>query len=65
MSRKNKRLLIEKIKILDIAEKGRSVAKHEERVIFIDGGIPGDICDIIVYKRNRKFWQASIKKRHP
>ena len=64
MSRKRKNLLIEKIKILDIGDKGRSVAKHKERVIFIQGGVPGDICDIIVYKRRRKYWEARIEKIH-
>ena len=57
-------LLIENIEIIDTANKGKSIAKHEGRVIFVEGAVPGDICDITVFKKRRKFWQASIKKIH-
>jgi 23S rRNA (uracil1939-C5)-methyltransferase len=28
----------------------------------VQGGVPGDICDIKVFKRRKKFWEASIEK---
>ena len=63
-NRKKNPILIEKIEIIDTANKGKSIAKHDDRVIIIDNGVPGDICDISVYKRRRKYWQAEIKKIH-
>ena len=38
MQRKNKKkpLLLEKIKIIDTANKGKSIAKYNGRVIFIE-----------------------------
>ena len=62
MPRKNRRKLIEieNIEIIDTASKGKSVAKHDGRVIFIKGGVPGDICNIKVFKRRKKFWEAEI-----
>tara|TARA_B100001287_G_scaffold228253_1_gene198350 strand:- start:246 stop:1658 length:1413 start_codon:yes stop_codon:yes gene_type:complete len=63
-SRKKNPILIEKIEIIDTANKGKSIAKHDDRVIIVDNGVPGDICDISVYKRRRKYWQAEIKKIH-
>ena len=53
MGRQNRRepILIENIEIIDTANKGKSVAKHEGRAIFVQGGVPGDICDITVFKR--------------
>jgi len=63
-NRKENPILIEKIEIIDTANKGKSIAKHDDRVIIIDNGVPGDICDISVYKRRKKYWQAEIKKIH-
>jgi len=59
-----KELLIKNIEVIDTANKGRSVAKYDGRTIFINGGVPGDICDIIVFKKKKKFWEARIKKIH-
>ena len=52
------------IEIIDTANKGRSVAKHDGRAIFVQGGVPGDVCDITVLKKKKKFWEASIDKIH-
>ncbi len=66
MGRQKRRepILIENIEIIDTANKGKSVAKHEGRAIFVQGGVPGDICDITVFKRRKKFWEARIDKIH-
>ena len=66
MSRKKRKqpITIEKIKIIDTAHKGKSIAKLDDRVVIIDNGVPGDICDISIYKRKKKYWQASIIKYH-
>ena len=63
---KNRRqpILIENIEIIDTASKGKSVAKHDGRVIFVQGGVPGDVCDITVFKRRKKYWEARIEKIH-
>ena len=66
MRKQNRRkpLFLENIEIIDTANKGKSVAKHDSRVIFVQGGVPGDICDITVFKRRKKFWEARIEKIH-
>ncbi|MBT4478732.1 MAG: 23S rRNA (uracil(1939)-C(5))-methyltransferase RlmD [Flavobacteriales bacterium] len=66
MRKQNRRkpLFLENIEIIDTANKGKSVAKHDGRVIFVQGGVPGDICDITVFKRRKKFWEARIEKTH-
>ena len=60
--KKRKPLLLKEILITDTAFKGKSVAKYDGNVIFINGGVPGDLCDITVYKKKRKYWQARIEK---
>ena len=52
---RRKPLFLENIEIIDTANKGKSVAKHDGRVIFVQGGVPGDICDITVFKRREKL----------
>ena len=66
MRKQNRRkpLFLENIEIIDTANKGKSVAKYDSRVIFVQGGVPGDICDITVFKRRKKFWEARIEKIH-
>ena len=66
MRKQNRRkpIFLENIEIIDTANKGKSVAKHDGRVIFVQGGVPGDICDITVFKRRKKFWEARIEKTH-
>ena len=66
MGKRNRRkpIFLENIEIIDTANKGKSVAKHEGRAIFVQGGVPGDICDIKVFKRRKKFWEARIEKIH-
>ena len=62
--RKKTPIILENIKILDTANKGKSIAKHNERVIIVENGVPGDICDISVYKKRKKYWQANITTVH-
>ena len=66
MVRQNRRkpISLENIEIIDTASKGKSVAKHDGIAIFVQGGVPGDICDITVFKRRKKFWEARIDKNH-
>ena len=66
MGRQNRRrpISLKNIEIIDTADKGKSVAKHDGMVIFLEGGVPGDICDITVFKRRKKFWEARIEKIH-
>ncbi|MEC9209148.1 MAG: 23S rRNA (uracil(1939)-C(5))-methyltransferase RlmD [Bacteroidota bacterium] len=66
MEKQNRRksILIENVEIIDTAIKGKSIAKHDGRVIFVQGGVPGDICDITVFKKKKKIWEARIEKVH-
>ena len=44
-----------------LAKKGKKIIGWDG---IIEGGIPGDICDITVFKRRKKYWQAKIEKIH-
>ena len=55
MSRKKKLLILENLEIVDIAAEGMSVAKAGNMVIFVPGMIPGDIADVKITRKKRKY----------
>ena len=62
--KRKEKVIINKIEIIDITDKGKSVAKQNGRVIFVEDVIPGDICDVRVVKKRRKYWTAKVEKIH-
>lgn len=62
--RKNRdeKRVIENIQIIDIAEEGKGVGKHEDLVLFIEKAIPGDTVDVNVYKKKKNFAEAKISR---
>ncbi|MEE2954139.1 MAG: 23S rRNA (uracil(1939)-C(5))-methyltransferase RlmD [Bacteroidota bacterium] len=61
---KRKNILLEEIEIIDVANKGKSVAKHNGVTIFTKGGVPGDICDINIFKKRKSYWEGNIIETH-
>lgn len=59
MRRKKKNIVLEKILVEDYAAEGKSLARVEGKVIFIENVIPGDIVDIRLIK-NKKDWAEGI-----
>lgn len=61
MARK-KKYIIENIHIDRYAAEGKSIAKHQDKVIFVEGAIPGDIADLFVYKNKKDWAEARVQK---
>ncbi len=55
MRKKHKNIVLENILITDYAAEGKSMVRHEGKVIFVSGAIPGDTADIQLGK-NKKDW---------
>jgi 23S rRNA (uracil1939-C5)-methyltransferase len=51
---------LQNIAVIDIAEEGKGVGKSDDLVIFIDKAVPGDIVDIELVKRKKKFYEGKI-----
>ena len=49
------------VKVEDLAFGGRGVARHEGRVVLLEGGFPGDTVRARVYKRRRNLWEAHVE----
>ena len=68
MGKPNKRYTIENAQIVDISSEGTGVAKIEDLVIFVEGAVPGDVCDMLVYRKKKSYALAKLtelKKASP
>ena len=55
-----KKHIIENIHIIDIADKGKSIGKYEDKAIFIEGAVPGDIVNVEITKKSKSFDEARV-----
>ncbi len=62
MRKKNKRITLESIVITDYAAQGKALARHEGKVIFTEGAIPGDVVDILLTKNKKDWAEARVLK---
>lgn len=51
--------IIEKVEIIDIANEGKGIAKHEDLVIFVEKVVPGDVVDIQLLKKKKNLAEAT------
>ena len=62
MARKFKKKIFPDIEITGIADKGKSVGRDPEgRVIFVDKVVPGDVVDVLVYKKRKGFLLGAVQ----
>jgi 23S rRNA (uracil1939-C5)-methyltransferase len=50
--------ILENIPILDLAAEGKAIARHGNLVIFVTGAVPGDVVDLRILHKRRKFLEA-------
>ena len=56
--------ILENVLVTDAGAEGKAIARVDNRVVFINGAIPGDVIDVRVYKKKRKFLEGNIEKFH-
>jgi 23S rRNA (uracil1939-C5)-methyltransferase len=64
MGRKKELPLLEKIKITDIGSEGNALARVDGKVIFVPMLVPGDIVDIQIRKKKRKYLEGRVVRFH-
>ena len=57
-------LILENVEILDAGAEGKAIARHNDMVIFIPFVVPGDVCDIRIVSRKRRFYEGRAIKFH-
>ncbi|NTW32923.1 MAG: class I SAM-dependent RNA methyltransferase, partial [Bacteroidetes bacterium] len=55
---------LEQLEIIDIADEGKSIAKHGDLVVFVTGAVPGDVVDAKVTRKKKSFLEAKVLKFH-
>ncbi len=58
--RKREEIIIEDLEILDAGAEGKAIARHNEVVVFIPHAVPGDIVDVRIVKKKRRFMEGSV-----
>ncbi len=56
MSRNKK--VLQKVTIEDIGAKGKAIARVNDLVVFVKGAIPGDVADIKVIRKKKKYLEG-------
>ena len=60
MGKIKKNIFVENAEIVDISSEGKSVAKVEGMVIFVDGGVPGDVADVMITRKKNNYAEGHI-----
>jgi 23S rRNA (uracil1939-C5)-methyltransferase len=64
MGKRGKLPLIEQLEIVDIAAEGKSIGRYKEIVVFVPWLVPGDIADIQIIRKRRRFMEGVPVKMH-
>ena len=65
MARKRRQLpLLEKVTITDVAAEGKAIAKVDDLVLFIPHAVPGDVVDIQLRRKKRRYAEGVITQIH-
>lgn len=62
--RRKKDALMENLEVVSYAAGGKSIAKKDGKVIFIEGAVPGDVVDVRLTKNKKDWAEGVVKKFH-
>ena len=48
------------VTVIDLADKGKTVGRIDEKAVFIEGAVPGDVVDLEIYKQSKSFDEARV-----
>lgn len=58
MGRKKQLPILRGVKITDIGSEGNAIAKIDDMVLFVPGMIPGDVVDVRVTKKKKRYMEG-------
>jgi len=63
--RKKKPLpLLEHIPVIDLAAEGKAIAKFGDMIVFVSHAVPGDVVDIQITRKRRRYYEGIPKRFH-
>jgi 23S rRNA (uracil1939-C5)-methyltransferase len=64
MSKKRNDILLEKVRVEELAAEGKCLSRVDGKVIFSEYTAPGDVVDLRVYKSKKNFAEAEVMAYH-
>jgi len=64
MSRKKKDVVIEGLAIASLEFHGKGVGRHNGKVVFVEGTLPGDVADVRLTKNKKDFAEGTVLRFH-
>ena len=64
MRKQKQRVVLEKLLVEDYAAEGKSLARIEGKVVFIEGAVPGDVVDVQLSKSKKDWAEGHVVKIH-
>src|SRR4030095_6939757 len=61
---KKKNIVLERVLVEDYAAEGKSLARSDGKVIFIENAVPGDVVDVRLNKNKRDWAEGSALHFH-
>jgi 23S rRNA (uracil1939-C5)-methyltransferase len=62
--KQKQRVVLEQLLVEDYAAEGKSLARIEGKVIFIEGAVPGDVVDVQLSKNKKDWAEGHVVKIH-
>jgi 23S rRNA (uracil1939-C5)-methyltransferase len=62
--KQKQRIVLEQLLVEDYAAEGKSLARIEGKVIFIEGAVPGDVVDVQLSKSKKDWAEGHVVKIH-
>ena len=64
MRGKRKNIVLQELTVEDYAAEGKSLARSDGKVIFMEGVVPGDVVDVRLLKNKKDWAEGSVLKFH-
>lgn len=52
--------IVENIAISDAGSEGNAMARFDNYVIFAEGGVPGDVADVMIYRKKKNYAEGKV-----
>lgn len=64
MSRRKKTVILEQVRVEDYAAEGKSLARVDGKVIFMEGVVPGDLVDLRLTRSKKDWAEGQVIRVH-
>ena len=62
--KRKKAVVMTELDVVSYAAGGKSIARKDGKVIFIEGAVPGDIVDVKILKNKKDWAEGAVKHFH-